>query len=104
MSTLMIVLIVLVPLLVLCLVLSLYYNFKFGVLILNYVDQIEETLDVFDKNYASLSEVIETPLFYDSPQVRSVIKDIGSCRDSILKAANVLGDVKEEEEKEEKEV
>ena len=38
------------------------------------------------------------PVFYDSPQVRSVIQDIGNCRDSILKAANILGNVEEEEE------
>jgi hypothetical protein len=94
----MIVLIVMMSLLVPCLALSLYYNFKFGVLILKYVDQIEETLDVFDENYSNLSEVIEMPVFYDSPQVRSVIQDIGNCRDSILKAANILGNVEEEEE------
>jgi len=80
------------------LVVSLYYNFKFGVLILKYVDQLEETLDVFDENYSRISEVTEMPVFYDSPQIRAVIQDIGNCRDSILKAANILGKVEEEEE------
>ena len=97
MTTLTIALIIAVSIMTPALVLSLYYNFKFGVLILKYVDQLEETLDVFDENYSRISEVTEMPVFYDSPQIRAVIQDIGNCRDSILKAANILGDVKEEE-------
>ena len=76
---------------------SIYYNVKFGKLILRYVDQIEETLDVFDEKYSNISEIVEKPLFYDSLEVRAVVEDIKSCRDSVLKAANVLGNVEEEE-------
>lgn len=98
MTTLTTVLIIAASIMAPVLVVSLYYNFKFGVLILKYVDQLEETLDVFDENYSRISEVTEMPVFYDSPQIRAVIQDIGNCRDSILKAANILGKVEEEEE------
>lgn len=79
---------------------SVYYNIKFGKLILKYIDQIEETLDVFDTKYASISTIVEMPLFYDSQEIRSVITDIKDCRDQILKTANILGDVEEVEEAE----
>jgi len=84
------------------LLMSLYYNIKFGKLILQYVDQIEETLDIFDQKYASISKVSEMPLFYDSAEVKSVVVDIKDCRDQILKTANILGNVEEEIEAEDR--
>ena len=98
MSTLTICLIIGLTVSLLLLFASVYYNIKFGKLILKYVDQIEETLDVFDEKYSSISKVADMPLFYDSIEVRGVVEDIKVCRDSILKAANVLGNVEEEEE------
>ncbi len=97
MNSLTIILAISLAISLLLLFVSVYYNVKFGKLILRYIDQIEETLDVFDEKYSSISEVAEKPLFYDSLEVRAVIDDIKSCRDSILKAANVLGNVEEEE-------
>jgi len=79
---------------------SLYYNVKFGKLILRYVDQVEDALDIFDQKYSSISAIIETPLFYDSQEVRSVVADIKDCRDEILKTANILGNVEEVEQTE----
>lgn len=72
---------------------SLYYNYKFGLKILEYVDQVEDVLDIFDERYENISKVIELPLFYDSPQIRAVVEDIKECRDSVLKAANIIADV-----------
>ena len=45
----------------------------------------------------SISKILEIPLFFDSPQVRNVLKDIEESRDSILYVANLIGDVEEEE-------
>ena len=74
---------------------SIYFNVKHGLLILKFIDGIEETLDMLDKKYTSMSEILEIPLFYDSPQIRGVLDDIKDCRDSILIAANQLGRIEE---------
>ncbi len=44
------------------------------------------------ERYFSINKVLETPLFYDSPQIRQVLDDVRICRDSILLAANILTD------------
>lgn len=67
---------------------SLYYLVKFSLIILKVEDAIEETLDVLDERYRSISKILEIPLFYDSPQIRQVIQDVKSTRDSLLLIAN----------------
>jgi len=66
-------------------------------LLLKMEDVIEESLDVLDKRYASISKTLETPLFYDSPEVRKTLKDIKECRDSILYIANILTSFKDQD-------
>lgn len=66
---------------ILCIVLllliaSLYYCFKFAMIILRVQDVMEESLDVLDERYRSITEILERPLFYDSPEVRTVLEDI----------------------------
>ena len=86
------------------LVISLYYNYKFARNILKIEDAITDSLDLLDKKYNSVNKILEIPLFYDSPQVRQVITDIRSARDSILTAANLIANIEdvvdEDEEKE----
>ena len=48
---------------------TLFYCIKFGVIILRVQDTLEETLDVIDEKYATITEILERPLFYDSPEV-----------------------------------
>lgn len=74
---------------------SVYFNIKHGILILRFVEGIEETLDILDKKYTSMSEILEIPLFYDSPQIRGVLDDIKDSRDAILIAANQLGRIED---------
>ena len=76
-----------------------FYVTKFGVTILKVEDAVEECLDVLDERYESISKVLEIPLFDDSPQVKSVCRDIKKSRDQILVVANLLtGGIIEEEE------
>ena len=84
------------------LVLSVYKNIKLGIILLNLEDSIEECLDVVDEKYATMSEILERPLFFDSPEVRSVVKDIRQVRSSLHAVALVLTkNIVEENEKEE---
>ncbi len=78
------------------LLVSLYFNYKHGIILLQIVDRIEESLDILDERYASISEILKIPLFFDSPQVRAVLEDIKVCRDAILRVANLIGKVEEQ--------
>lgn len=69
---------------------SVYFNVRHGVIILKMQDSIEESLDILDEKYQSISKVMEIPIFFDSREVRQVISDIENCRDSILYVANQL--------------
>ena len=69
---------------------SLYFAFKFAMILLRVEDALEKSLEVLDDGQKSISEILERPLFFDSPEVRKVHEDIGVCRDSILDIAYAL--------------
>ena len=80
---------------------SLYYNYKFGRTLIRMEDALEESLDVLDERYRSVSEVLQIDLFYDSPQIRQVVSDIRQCQESILYVANEIGRLEEIQDGEE---
>ena len=67
----------------LLLILAIFYCVKFGVIILRVQDTLEETLDVIDEKYATITEICERPLFYDSPEVKKVLEDIKNVRSAL---------------------
>ena len=67
---------------------SLYYVYKFGKIILNFEDSVEDALDDLDTIHEEISQVLETPLFYDSPEVRKVITQIEKARNIIVNSAD----------------
>ena len=79
---------------VICLVLllscAIFYCVKFGVIILRVQDTLEETLDVIDEKYATITEICERPLFHDSPEVRKVLEDIKGVRSALHEVAYSL--------------
>ncbi len=75
---------------------SVYYNLKFAKIILKMEDEIGICLDIIDEKYRSLSQVLEIPIFFDSPQVRKVIDDIKAARGSLLNIANKLTSIDQE--------
>lgn len=77
------------------LLVSVYYNIKFGRAIIRMEDALEVSLDKLDESYESVSKVLEIDLFYDSPQIRQVVNDIRACQNSILFVANEIGTLEE---------
>lgn len=75
--------------------LSVYYNYKFARIILDFEDRIESALDDLDTRYRKMSEIIKKPIFFDSVEVRQVIAEITETRDTILKIANGIAKVGE---------
>lgn len=88
-------LILTIIILCLCLSISLYYVVKFSLIILRMEDSIEESLDIIDERYRSISSVLEIPIFYDSPQIRQVVNDIKVTRDTLLLIANKFASIEE---------
>lgn len=95
-----IVLIIIIVILIMILMISAYFNYKHAMIILKMIDEVEDSIEVLDSKYKSISEILEIPLFYDSPQIRQVHKDINECRDSVLRVASMLGSIEDEDEDE----
>tara|TARA_Y100001938_G_scaffold150888_2_gene244166 strand:- start:339 stop:632 length:294 start_codon:yes stop_codon:yes gene_type:complete len=74
------------------LIVSLYYCFKFAMVILRVQDVLEESLDILDERYGSITEILDRPLFYDSPEVRKVLEDIRVTRNAVHTIARSLVD------------
>ena len=75
------------------LVLLAFVSYKlliFSMIIIDFEDSIEECLDLLDEKYRSMSDILATPVFFDSVEVRKVINDISACRDSLVIVANKL--------------
>lgn len=69
--------------------------YKFGVLLLTIQDAIEESLDILDERYASITQILQKPVFFDSLEIRQVLDDISKTRDAILYIANKLNAAQE---------
>lgn len=78
------------------LIAAVFYLWKFSKIIFRVEDELESALDVLDNRYRSISKILEIPLFYDSPEIRRVVDDIKSCKDSILRIANSIAKIEEE--------
>jgi hypothetical protein len=93
--------VLIIVLLVIC-VFSVYYAVKFGLVILQLEDIIEESIDNLDNSYNKLSSILEIPIFFDSVEVRQCVDEIKNARNSILLIGNSLTSInhKEYEEQE----
>jgi hypothetical protein len=67
-----------------------YYCIKFAMIIINMQNVIEESLDIIDQKYFNLNKILETPLFYNNNEIKSVIEEIKETRDILLYIANQL--------------
>lgn len=74
------------------------FAYRTATIILRVQDAIEESLDVLDKRYESISKIMKIPLFYDSPEIKRAVEDIGKSRDAILYVANQLTSIQEDGE------
>ena len=79
---------------------SLFYVFKFARIILRIEEVIEVSLLGFDESYNKLSDILEKPVFFDSPEVRQTIDEIAKARELILSLANELAGSLQEDDKE----
>lgn len=85
-----------------------YKLYKFSIIILNTEEALEESLDILNERYSKMNEILKTPVFFDSIEVRQVINEIKACHEAILVIANKLtyqigldSELKKEEDNEE---
>ncbi len=67
-----------------------YYCISFGITILKVQDVLEESLDVIEEKHQKISEILERPLFYDSPEVRTVLSEIAETKVTLHRIAYAL--------------
>ena len=77
---------------------SIYFNIKFGMLILRIQDVLEDSLDMLDERHQSIEKILKIPLFYDSLEVRQVLDDIEKSREAVLEVARQLTTIDEIDE------
>lgn len=75
------------------LIISSYYLYRFANIILNVQTVVEESLDVLDEKYNSMSSILERPIFFDSVEVRQVVSDIYDCQASVYNIANAITNI-----------
>ena len=64
-------------------------------IILRVQDAVEQCVEILEDKYESINSICERPLFYDSQEVRQVLNDIKSARDTMINVADSLtGDFK----------
>ena len=53
-------------------------------------EALEESLDILNERYSKLNEILSTPVFFDSVEVRQVIAEIRASHEALLVIANKL--------------
>ena len=53
-------------------------------------DAIEESLDIIDSKYENISKILETPVYYDSQEVKQVVNNLVDAKESLLRIANII--------------
>lgn len=71
---------------------SLYFNYRHARIIIDTEDALSEALDIMDTGYRALSDVLETPILHDSPEVRNAVFQIKRVRDSIQHVAIIMAE------------
>jgi uncharacterized protein YpmB len=90
--------IIVIVVLIILLIISIFYCFKFALIILNIQEAIQQSLDILESKYATIGSILQRPLFYDSVEVRQVLREIEKSKEAIHLIALKLTDDFEGEE------
>jgi len=72
--------------------------------ILKTEEKLTNALDAIDEEYMEISKILETPIFFDSVEVRQVIASIDNVRNTFLNISEyIIEDYKSNEVEEEAE-
>jgi hypothetical protein len=72
------------------LITSIYYCIKFALIIIKIQESIEDSIDIIEDKYEKISEVLEIPVFYDSPEVKKVVEELDQARLALLYVGDLM--------------
>ena len=72
------------------LVTSIYYCIKFALIIIKMQENIEDSIDIIEEKYEKISEILEIPVFYDSPEVKKVVAELDQARLALLYVGDLM--------------
>tara|TARA_Y100000114_G_scaffold151132_1_gene167430 strand:+ start:1824 stop:2135 length:312 start_codon:yes stop_codon:yes gene_type:complete len=82
--------IALVSVLSILLLFFIYFSIKFALVILKMQEVIEDSLDLIDEKYKKISDIHNIPVFFDSPEIRRLLREIEDTKYIILDIARNL--------------
>ena len=74
--------------------------YTLGTTVLRVQDVLEESIETFDNRVESIEGILAIPLFSDSPEIKSLQRDMIACRDATLDIAYALSNTMNKEEQE----
>lgn len=76
--------------LVAALVVAVTFAMRYGRMVLNWENTINEALDEMNDSYERMSQIRNTPLFVNSPEVQQLLNEIDRARGAVLWTATAL--------------
>ena len=67
-----------------------FYAIKFGMVLIKVQDSLEECLDILDERYYTMSQILDIPLYHDTPEIKRVREDIEISQNAVLEVASKL--------------
>lgn len=78
-----------------------YFCIKFALIIIRLQEDLEYSLDEIDKKYNRIAEILDIPVFFDSPEIRRLLQEIKDIKRVILEISARLSKVNKKEIQEE---
>lgn len=75
---------ILLSVLAVLLLFFIYFCIKFALIIIKMQEDLEYALDAIDEKYQRISDILEIPVFFDSPEIRRLLSEIRDIKRVIL--------------------
>ena len=74
-----------------------YFCVKFALIIIKMQEELEYALDEIDKKYNRITEILDIPVFFDSPEIRRLLQEIKDIKRVILEVSLRLSRINKKE-------
>ena len=74
-----------------------YFCIKFALIIIKMQEELEYALDEIDKKYNRITEILDIPVFFDSPEIRRLLLEIKDIKVVILEVSARLSKINKKE-------
>lgn len=88
---------ILISVLSILLLFFVYFCIKFALIIIKTQEDLEYALDEIDKKYNRITEILDIPVFFDSPEIRRLLQEIKDIKRVILEISLRLSKINKKE-------